>query len=271
MSADVGDRAVIELERVSVVREGKRILDDVTWRVERGECWAIMGANGAGKSTLLSVLSGYTWPTSGVIRVLGGTYGRVDLGEVRERTGLMEPSRMPEFDGRMSCREVIATGLYGTVMLPFWREIGEAEWERVEREVMAIGLGAIAGEGFGKLSTGEKAKVLIGRAVVGEPELFILDEPTAGLDMRNRAEIVAMLDGIMTRERRPTMIVVSHHFDELPGTLDKVLLLKRGGVLRQGRAEEVVTSENISEAFGCSAEVFRRNGRFAASVRVSSG
>ena len=151
--------------------------------VAPGGCCAILGPNGSGKSTLLAVLSGYVWPTSGTVCIGGQRYGQVDLAFVRRTIGLIEPSRSPAFDERMSVRDVVATGLFGTIRLPLHEEISSEAKDRIEAEIGSFGLDGLANDAFSQLSTGEQMKVLLARAMIGQPRLLLLDEPTAGLDM----------------------------------------------------------------------------------------
>lgn len=254
------------LEDVSVLRRGRPILAGISLHVEAGGCCAILGPNGSGKSTLVSVLSGYTWPSSGVVAVAGQVFGRVDLARVRLGIGLIEPSRSPAFDEQMHVREVIATGLFGTIRLPFHQKIGPAQWRRVEAEIELLGLDALKDSVFAQLSTGEQMKTLLARAMVADAGLLLLDEPTAGLDMGARAACVGVLERLLNRPQHPTVLIVSHHLDELPCRVDQVILLKQGTVFAAGAADQVLTSDRLSRLFGCRVEVFMSNGRYVASV-----
>jgi iron complex transport system ATP-binding protein len=257
----------INLENVSVVRRGHSILTGVSLRVAPGRCCAILGPNGSGKSTLLAVLSGYVWPTSGVVCIGGQTYGRVELARVRRGIGLIEPSRSPMFDERMTVREVVATGLFGTIRLPFHEEVSSQAWNQVESEIGSFGLGRLANEGFCELSTGEQMKALLARAMIGKPRLLLLDEPTAGLDMGARAACIGALDRLLSRPAHPTVVMISHHLDELPCSVDQVVLLKQGCVVDDGPPAAVLTSERLSRLLDCRVEVFKNNGRYVAGVQ----
>ena len=228
----------------------------------------MLGPNGAGKSTLVSVLSGYMWPSSGQVSIGGQVFGRVDLARVRRGIGLIEPSRSPAFDEQMRVREVVATGLFGTIRLPLRQEVRPAQWRRVEAEMESLGLGGMQDSVFAQLSTGEQMKALLARAMVAEAGLLLLDEPTAGLDMGARAACVAALERLLNRPRHPTVIIISHHLDELPCLVDQVILLKQGLVFAAGAADEVLTSDRLSSLFDCRIEVFKNDGRYVASVRL---
>ncbi len=239
-------------------------------QVAAGSCCAILGPNGSGKSTLLAVLSGYVWPSSGAVSIGGRVFGKVDLTEIRSTIGLIEPSRSPEFDPRVSVRDVVASGLFGTVRLPIHRGVSAAQWRRVDEEIEQFGLGGLRETVFAQLSTGEQMKALLARALVGKPGLLLLDEPTAGLDMGMRAACIGVLEQLLNRRSHPTVVIVTHHLDELPRSVDQVVLLKAGRVLSEGPAEQVLTSDRLSRLFDCRVEVFKNDGRYVASVRLDN-
>jgi iron complex transport system ATP-binding protein len=258
----------VDLQDVSVVRRGQALLADVSLQVAAGTCCAILGPNGSGKSTLVSVLSGYTWPSSGVVDIGGQVFGKVDLARVRRGIGLIEPSRSPAFDEQMQVREVVATGLFGTIRLPLHGAITPTQWRRVEAEMELLQLAPMHDRVFAHLSSGEHMKTLLARAMVAQAGLLLLDEPTAGLDMGARAVCVGVLERVLNRDKHPTVIIVSHHLDELPCAVDRVILLKQGAVFAAGPAEQVLSSDQLSRLFDCRVEVLRSNGRYVASVRL---
>jgi len=260
-------RTAIELKNVSVARRGNAILSDISLTVEVGRCCAILGPNGSGKSALMAVLSGYLWPSTGAVCVDGRTYGHVDLAQIRQEIGLIEPSRAPKFDERMSIRDVVATGLFGTIVLPPHREPDEGQWRRVDDEVASVGLSAIGERAYGDLSSGEQMKTLLARAMVSDPGILLLDEPTVGLDIGSRAACVAVLDRLLQRTDPPTVVIVSHHLDELPYAVGKIVLMKGGRVVGQGTPEEMLTSAHLTRLFDCRVDVIENDGRFIASVR----
>jgi iron complex transport system ATP-binding protein len=260
-------RNAIELRNVGVIRNGCPILSDITLSVPEGSCCAVLGPNGSGKSALIAVLSGYLWPSTGTVLVGGGLLGRVNLEQLRRRIGLIEPSRAPKFDDRMTVREITATGLFGTIMLPLHRDVTSQQWNRVDRELVSMGLEALAGRPYGDLSSGEQMKTLLARALVSEADILMLDEPTVGLDIGARAACVGAVDGVLTRVHPPTVVIVSHHLDELPRAVSQVVLLKRGRVIDQGTPERLLTSANLSKLFDCQVDVFQNDGRFIAIAR----
>jgi len=256
----------VELEHVNVVRRGRSLLAGISLKVSPGGCCAILGPNGSGKSTLLSILSGYMWPSSGSVRIGGQTFGNVDLAKVRRGIGLIEPSRSPAFDERMSVRDVVATGLFGTVCLPLRQEITAEGRRRVDAEIESFSLAELQDCAFSQLSTGEQMKTLLARAMVAKAGLLLLDEPTAGLDMGARAACIGVLERLLDRANHPTVVIVSHHLDELPRSVDWVILLKGGGIFDAGSAEQVLTSQKLSRLFDCSIEVLKSHGRYVAAA-----
>lgn len=258
----------IDLHGVSVIRRGRFLLKDVSLRVPPGTCCAVLGPNGSGKSTLVSVLSGYTWPSRGVVSIGGQVFGRVDLAGVRRGIGLIEPSRSPAFDEPMCVREVVATGLFGTIRLPLQQEVESDQWRRVDAEMGQLGLNGLQDTVFAQLSTGEQMKVLLARAMVAEAGLLLLDEPTAGLDMGARAACVGVLERLLNRPQHPTVLIVSHHVDELPRRVDQVVLLKEGTVFATGAPEQMLTADRLSLLFGCRVKVFKNGGRYVAGAHA---
>ncbi len=259
----------IELKNVSVTRWGNVILTDVSIAVEAGTCCAVLGPNGSGKSALVAVLSGYLWPSAGTVTVNGDTFGHVNLSDLRRQIGLIEPSRAPKFDTQMSVREVAATGLFGTIMLPLHEEVEPRQWRRVDAELASVGVGEIVDRAYGDLSSGEQMKTLLARAMVSDAKILLLDEPTVGLDMGSRAACIGALDRLLERRDPPTVVIVSHHLDELPRAVNEVVLLKAGCVMQQGPPDDLLTSASLSELFDCRVEVFKKDERFVASVHAA--
>ena len=261
----------MQLESIDIVRLGRPILMGVRLNVPAGGCCAVLGPNGSGKSTLLSVLSGYTWPTAGTVRVGGELFGRVDLGRVRRTIGLIEPSRSPSFDSLASVRDVVATGLFGTLRLPFHRAVESSEWRQVDAQIESFGLADLRDAVFAQLSTGEQMKALLARAMAADARLLLLDEPTAGLDLGARAACMGILDRLLNRPGHPTVVIVSHHLDELPRLVDQVILLKGGRVFADGPPDRVLTSERLSGLFDCQIQVLRTKGRYVATASDGFG
>ena len=246
-------------------------MSDVDFSVAAGDCCAILGPNGSGKSSLLAVLSGYLWPSTGTVVIDGQVYGRVVLAEVRRSIGLIEPSRAPAFGARMAVREVVATGLFGTIMLPLHRDVEDSQWRRVDEELESVGMETLGERAYGDLSSGEQMKTLLARAMIARPRILLLDEPTVGLDMGSRASCIGALDRLMERAEPPTVVIVSHHLDELPRAVNRVALMKDGRLVELGAPRELLTSAHLSTLFDCRVDVLENEGRFVADVRPTPG
>jgi iron complex transport system ATP-binding protein len=255
-------RAVIELEDVTFRREGKQILHQVGFTVAEGEHWALLGPNGAGKSTILGLCGAVTHPTSGTVRVLGRQLGRVELQALRRAIGHVNP-RHP-LRSPLTVREVVLTGLTGTVETP-------PRWQPVDRDlaladslITLLGLGGMSDARWPTLSQGERGRVLIARALVCEPRLLLLDEPSTGLDVAAREQLLETID--LLDETRPDLasIVVTHHLEELPATTTHALLLAGGQVVAAGPVATVLTTENVSTAFEHPIHVQHHDGRWSA-------
>ena len=258
---DKASKIAVALSDVSLIRSGHRILSGINLKVRKGTCCAVIGPNGAGKSALIAMLSGYMWPSQGTVALQGQVYGRVQLSELRKTIGLIEPSRSPEFSKRMSVRHLVATGLFGSVVLPLGIDVMPRQWARVDQEILSIGLVPVCDAPFGRLSSGERMKALLARALVARAQVLLLDEPTVGLDLGARAACLSVIEGLL-RKNGPTVIVVSHHLDELPTSVDQVVLLKQGKIVKDGPPAEVLTSPTLSRLFDCSIRIHRQNGRF---------
>jgi iron complex transport system ATP-binding protein len=260
------DRIAIALDNVSVLRRERTILADVKLNIPKGACCAIIGPNGAGKSALIAVICGYLWPSQGTVTVNEQAYGTVSLDLVRRHIGLVEPSRSPGFGTHMTVRDVVATGLWGTVMLPLHQKPSSDQWDRVDQEIRSMGLTSLSLQPFHLLSSGEQMKARLARAMVTDADILLLDEPTAGLDMGARAACVKVLEQLHEDEYGPTMVIVSHHLDELPKNMDLAVLVKQGEIFAQGPPDEVLTGPKLSAVFDHPMEVVRQHGRFAACV-----
>jgi iron complex transport system ATP-binding protein len=257
----------IDLDAITLRRGGRTLLERITWRVPAGACCAVLGPNGAGKSTLLAVVTGYLWPQEGTVRVLGERYGAVDLTVFRRRMGVLAHSRIPEFHAELTALETVLAGLWGGIIVPPNVEPGAEQVARARRQLEITGMAARVEARFGDLSTGEQMRTLLARALVAEPELLILDEPTAPLDMAGRAAFTAALDRLLAARPALAVAIVTHYVEDLPRATREVLLLREGRVVAQGPADTALTSATLSATFGCEVELTREDSRFWTRIR----
>ncbi|MFE7428754.1 ABC transporter ATP-binding protein [Streptomyces sp. NPDC057545] len=253
---------VIRAEAVSLVRDGNVLLDSVSVTVRSGEHWALLGANGAGKSTLLGLLGAVNHPTRGTVEVLGRTLGRVDLRELRSMLGHVDP-RHP-LRSPLSVREVVLTGLTNSIEpVPRWSPTREQR-NRAGTLLETLGMGGKTESRWPALSQGERGRTLIARALMPEPRLLLLDEPATGLDLAAREQLLDSLDAL--REEHPELatVLVTHHLEELPASTTHAMLLRGGRCVASGDADEVLTTDLVSDCFGHPVRISRTDGRWTA-------
>jgi iron complex transport system ATP-binding protein len=255
--------AVLQFVDVTVRRGAKTLLDKVSWTVEEDERWAVLGPNGAGKTTLLQIAAANLHPTSGEAYVLGERLGRVDVFELRPRIGLASTALADRIPGFEIVRDVVVSAGYS--VLGRWREAyGRLDVRRATGLLDRLGVGALAERTFGTLSQGEKARVQIARALMTDPELLLLDEPAAGLDLGGREDLLRRLTRFADDPDAPASVLVTHHVEELPPGISHVLLLRDGGVVAAGLVRDVLTDELLSETFGIPLTVERGGDRWFA-------
>lgn len=255
--------AVLDLQDVTVRRGTKTILDHVTWRVQDGERWVLLGGNGAGKTTLLQIAAGRMHPTSGTAHVLGERLGAVDVFELRPRIGVASAALADRISGSETVLDVVLTAAYG--MTGRWREQYEAlDHERAHALLDVFGVGGLAERRFGTLSEGERKRTQIARALMTDPELLLLDEPAAGLDLGGREELLSALTELAGDVRSPVLVLVTHHVEEIPEGFTHGLLLRDGRVHVEGPLEQVLTATHLSDTFGTALTVERHGYRWSA-------
>ena len=254
---------VLDFRGVSVLRDGATLLDRVDWQVSEGERWVVLGANGAGKTTLLQLASGNLHPSRGRASILGETLGAVDVFELRPRIGLSSAALADRLPGKETVRDVVLTASYAVVGR--WRERYDAlDSDRADELLDALGVAGLAQRRFGTLSEGERKRVQIARALMTDPELLLLDEPAAGLDLAGREQLLGRLATLAADPDAPTMVLVTHHVEEIPPGYNHAMLLRAGEVVAAGPADDVLTSAALSETFGLSLSLSRDDGRFTA-------
>jgi len=259
---------VIAVSQLRVEREVV-IIASIDWSVEPGQHWVIIGANGSGKTSLLSALTGYLPLTGGEISVLGETYGRTDWRELRKRVGIVSSSIHQLVEGHQTPLDTIIGGRHAVIGM--WGEVRPAERIEARKILRQIEADVISHRPWRVLSQGERQRVLIGRALMARPELLILDEPCAGLDPVAREHFLQFLERLARTRQAPTLVLVSHHVEEIMPSISHVLLLRNGGVLAAGRKSKVLTSSKLSEAFNAQVKLRRHRGRYSITVGASVG
>jgi iron complex transport system ATP-binding protein len=254
-------KPVLALAGLRIVRDGTVILRDVNWRVQRGEHWVILGANGSGKTSLLSALTGYLMPTSGEISVLGENYGESDWRELRKKIGLVSSSVRQMMADDEPALETVASGKYA--MIDFWGRLSRTDKAEALRLLKSVECEYLAARPWRVLSQGERQRVLIGRALMAKPRVLILDEPCAGLDPAAREHFLQFIQQLGARKNSPTLVLVTHHVEEIMPVFAHVLVLKNGAVLATGKKADVMTAKNLSTAFNVKLRLSARNGRYA--------
>ena len=253
----------LEFTDVVVRREGRNIIDHVTWQVSDDQRWVILGPNGAGKTTLLQLADTLMHPTSGTVTVLGETLGRADVFEIRPRIGFASSAMAKRIPRDETVLNTVLTAAYSVVGR--WNESYEDIDER--RALRVLGdwrLAHLADRTFGTLSDGEQKRVQIARAVMTDPELLLLDEPTASLDLGSREELLALLGGYASAPTTPAMLMVTHHVEEIPVGFTHVLLIRDGAVVAAGPIAETLPADALGETFGMPIALSSEDGRYSA-------
>ena len=254
---------ILRLSGVTVRRAGLTLMGPVDWSIAPGDRWVVLGPNGSGKTTLVHIASTYLWPTTGTVEVLGETIGRVDARELRRRVGYAGAGLEVSIDPAMTALDVVVTARHAALG-PWWHEYSDIDRDRARQLMAEIGVDDLVDRSFGQLSTGERRRVQIARALMPAPELLILDEPGASLDLGAREALVRDLASLATAPTPRAIVLVTHHVEEIPAGFGHALVLSAGRVVAAGRIDETLTGPVISEAFGLPIAVERSNGRFRA-------
>ena len=254
---------VLELRDVSVRRGERTILGPLTFAIRPGERWVVLGPNGAGKSTLLQILATRYFPSTGSVHVLDKEMGKVDLAELRTRIGICGALISEDIPDDEVVRDVVLTAAYA--ILGRWNEAYDL-WDesRAVALLTTFGVRDLADRTYGTLSEGERKRVQISRALMADPELLLLDEPAAGLDLGGREDLLKRVSIFASDPLAPASILVTHHIEEIPAGTTHALILKAGGIAVSGPIGDVITSEHISAIFGLPITVVREGDRFFA-------
>jgi len=254
---------LIDIEGLELRRE-QRILRGVQWQVRRGEHWAILGPNGSGKTSLLSALTAYQSPSKGSIRLLGEKYGESDWRELRKKIGLVSSSIRQMIREEETTLKAVISGQ--DAIVNYWGKITPAMLRKGRKILREIECETLGEHSWAWLSQGEQQRVLIGRALMADPRVLFLDEPCAGLDMVARERFLGFLRKIGARRGSPALVLVTHHVEEIAPIFSHCLLLKEGKVLASGKIQDVLSSKNLSEAYGTKIRLKKRSGIYQAKV-----
>ncbi|MGE5608166.1 MAG: ABC transporter ATP-binding protein [Bacillota bacterium] len=263
------DQHAIVLDNLGLRRRDRWILRNLSWRVRQGTCAAILGPNGSGKSTLARILACHLWPTEGDCTILGQRFGEADLPALRQSIRLLQPAGPYDIDSELTAREVVTTGYFGTLAL--YETPTESMLAEADRMLAQVGLASVADHTYATLSNGERLRSLVARALIQKPRLLLLDEPTAGLDLLAREQILATVQALFDNNGNPpTVILITHHVEELPPATSQVLVLSNGQPITAGPPSEVFTPEILSQAYNCPVHVRHSNGRFYLEVNPTA-
>jgi iron complex transport system ATP-binding protein len=251
---------VVSINDLNVLRGGTVILKNLSWEVHPGENWVVLGANGSGKTTLLSCITGYVTPSAGQIAVLGKQYGKFDWRDLRKEIGLVSSSIRHLIDDDQFAVDVVASGRDASLNL--WRNASGNLLHEAMEALGEVECSTLAKRPWAYLSQGERQRVLIGRALVAKHQILILDEPCAGLDPVAREKFLQFLGRLATGKTTPNLVLVTHHVEEILPCFGQALVLKEGAVLACGAISKVVSSRNLSNAFGSQIEVRKTAGRY---------
>ena len=252
---------VIAIDRATVTRSRTDLVRDVSWRVELDERWVILGPNGAGKTTLLNLASARLYPTRGTVHVLGEKLGRVNINELRTRLGLTTAAL--QLPAEETAHNIVLTAAW-SVVGRFRESYDAVDEARATALLRQFGMADLADRLYGTLSEGERKRVQIARALMTDPELLLLDEPAAGLDLGAREDLVRRLADLAADPDAPAIALVTHHVEEIPPDFTHALLMRDGGIVAQGLLRATITSDNLSKTFGLPLQVSYVDGRFTA-------
>lgn len=237
----------LSLTNVSLERQNKKLLNNVTWQVNKGEHWAILGLNGSGKTSLLKLITAEYWTSQGSVEVLGNKFGGTDISNMRTKIGIVGSFIAERLSPHMLAEKIVLTGKYKSSIL--YTEYGEKELEEARQMLISIGGEHLLGRIYASLSQGEKQLLLIARSLMESPEILILDEATSGLDLFAREKLLTQIEQITSFPNAPTIIYVTHHAEEITRSFTHVLLLKKGQIIAEGPKNEVLTETILSDFY----------------------
>jgi iron complex transport system ATP-binding protein len=251
----------LRFDRVGLQRGDRWTLSDITWTVAPRERWVVLGPNGSGKTTLVRLAGGWLHPTTGTVTVLGKQIGRTDVRSLRTRIAFASASISPSLRPALSAADVVVTARHAALET-WWHHYTDADHARARALLERVGCGTLGDREFGTLSEGERQRVLLARSLMPDPELILLDEPTAALDLSGREALVTQLTDLAGDATVPPIVFITHHVEEIPPGFTHALVLKGGRVLAAGPVAEVMTAEMLSEAYDIAVRLERTDGRY---------
>ncbi len=254
---------MVELNNVSFVRDGRYILNDISISIERGQNWVILGKNGSGKTTLINLIYGFLWPTVGNIKIFGKVYGEYPIRELQKKIGILQANYQEErIQRNLTVRDVISTGLLNSIGI--YSELTPTQNDRVDFYLKENTWIKDPGQNYSLLSSGEKKKILLLRALISDPDLLILDEPCSSLDLSAREDFFELLNKHKNSSR--SIILITHRTDEIPTYFDYAMLINKGEVIASGLKREIFTSENLSNTYEVKVDLLEKNGQYYSNV-----
>ena len=254
---------VLSVRDLSVWRGERHLLNDVTWVVSPGERWVVLGANGSGKTTLVRVATWWDRPSAGELTLLGHTLGRADVRSVRTEVGFVSVAFADKIRPGGTAHDVVVSARHGALET-WWHHYTADDHARAAASLAEMAMAGFGERTFGSLSSGERQRVLLARALMADAPLIVLDEPSAGLDLGGREDLLGRLDALGADPTGPAQVLITHHPEEIPPSFTHVLLIRDGRVSAAGPIDEVLTSESLSDTFGLTLHLERRDGRFTA-------
>lgn len=261
-----GSVAVLRLEEVSLRRDGRALLEQIDWEIRPGEHWVVLGENGSGKSTLLRIAGLALHPSSGSVEVVGGRLGRVDVRTLRTRIGVASAALADQLRPQLTAIDIVMTAKYGALE-PWWHTYTDADAERARMLLDQMGCSHLVDRAFETASSGERQRILLARSMMTDPDLVLLDEPTAGLDLGGRERLLVTLDQLAADPAQAPMVLVTHHVEEIPARFTHVLMLRAGRITAAGAIDETLDEENLATTFDLDLELTRNHRRWSARVR----
>jgi len=261
VTADQRPVPALSLRGVTVRREGVPVLAGVDWCVDANDRWVILGPNGSGKTTLLQVAAARLWPTTGTVEVLGARLGAVDVRTLRPRVALVSGAVTRQLRADLPARDVVVSGRHGALET-WWHRYSPEDWAKADGLLARAGVGEIRDRPFGVISEGERQHVLLARALMSDPELVLLDEPFAGLDLGARERLLVQLGALAAEPGGPPVVLVTHHCEEIPPGFTHGGLVSRGRLVAAGPLDRVMTSAQVSACFGVPVTVGCTGGRW---------